>query len=139
MKALKIEKIRRLTQVYVTLSLGDLAELAQVHVSDVERIVVHMIQHSIIRAKIHSVEGIVHFQEKEKKEEEGGALLANLNAKMHELVTFSSHVRDIDTGVSTDGQYLSRVSTTLGTPVNTTSTATGPPHHPPHLSSRHPL
>jgi len=107
--ALVRRSIRRLTQAYLTLSLADIAAVAQLESpAEAEGHVVAMVAAGDISATIDEPQGMVHFSESADAFDSPSAVAA-MEASINGAIGVATKLQAMHAQLCTDSQYLSRV------------------------------
>ncbi|KAG6529522.1 hypothetical protein ZIOFF_011727 [Zingiber officinale] len=101
--------IQRLTQTYLTLSLQDIANVAQLNnPKEAEMHVLQMIQDGEIFATINQKDGMVSFHEDPEQYKSCG-MTEHIDFSIQRLMALSKKLSSLDDNLSCDPQYLSKV------------------------------
>ncbi|CAL9206354.1 unnamed protein product [Musa hybrid cultivar] len=101
--------IQRLTQTYLTLSLQDIANAAQLKTPrEAEMHVLQMIQDGEIFATINQKDGMVSFHEDPEQYKTCG-MIEHIDSSIHRLMALSKKLGSLDEHMSCDPAYLTRI------------------------------
>ncbi|XP_042463912.1 COP9 signalosome complex subunit 3-like isoform X1 [Zingiber officinale] len=101
--------IQRLTQTYLTLSLQDIANVAQLNnPKEAEMHVLQMIQDGEIFATINQKDGMVSFHE-DPEQYKSCRMTEHIDFSIQRLMALSKKLSSLDDNLSCDPQYLSKV------------------------------
>jgi len=101
--------IHRLTQTYLTLSLGDISESVGLSgAAEAERYVVNMVATGEIAATIDEGKGMVHFTERAERHDSDAAVAA-MEGKIQGAVAIAQKLLRLNSQLATDNNYVSRM------------------------------
>ncbi|KAK1410046.1 hypothetical protein QVD17_36587 [Tagetes erecta] len=101
--------IQRLTQTYLTLSLQDIANTAQINTpKEAEMLVLEMIEDGEIYATINQKDGMVRFLE-DPEQYKTCEMIEHIDSSIQRIMKLSKKLTAMDESMSCDPQYLSKV------------------------------
>lgn len=110
MKALRKQKIVELTQIYLTLSLNDVAKAAHVNnVEDAEKLLVEMIQDRQILAKVDKQKNIVLFSQEDQDDQSIVERFEQVSLQIENVMALSDQFKAIDFEISSDRTCIAKV------------------------------
>jgi len=109
-KALKRRNIYRLTRTYLTLSLANIAESAQLaDAAEAEKYVCEMVASGEISATIDQPQGMVQFHERQDRFDSQGAV-AVMEENLARTIALAQKLQETNVQLATDTNYLSRIA-----------------------------
>mmetsp|Transcript_14250 Transcript_14250/g.30526 ORF Transcript_14250/g.30526 Transcript_14250/m.30526 type:complete len:473 (-) Transcript_14250:192-1610(-) len=107
--SLYMRNIQRLTQTYLTLSLGDIARLVELPgAAEAEAHVLRMIETDGIHASINQKDGMVSFLE-EPEQYNSVSIMERLDAEVQNMVLLAKKVAMVDEQVSMNSAYIGKM------------------------------
>lgn len=109
-EALKRRNIYRLTRTYLTLSLANIAENAQLaDAAEAEKYVCDMVASGEISAAIDQPQGMVQFNERQERFDSPGAA-AVMEQNIDRAIALAQKLHETNIQLATDSNYLSRIA-----------------------------
>jgi len=104
------KKIQRLTLIYLTLSLADIAENAKLSsAQEAETHVLRMIEAGEIRASIDQMNGMVCFHE-DSAVQDGSDMVQKLDSHIAQVTSLTARLQRLHESISSDPAYLQKIS-----------------------------